>query len=339
MLGKNLRYYRLLSNMSQQELADKVGLSKMAISHYENSKRVPKMNTLKELAHALGISVLSFISCSDESLTFEHGTFAGENRLNATEQELIQTQIERYFCRFFTLLSILGESVLPEAPHIEPFPIADSEQGAQTIRKKIGLARSGPIGNLVDILENKGFLIYKGAFKQGFSSLNGTVCGRPYIAINKDMLPEKQRLTIAGELTKIFSQKVGPSCEREIKAIANAFLLPREDLIRELGPKRTEIRGELFFLQKEYGLPMAAVAGRAYQVKIINKGLYRKLASWLSQDPPWDEQTELKSEEPHLFEQLACRAVMEDKVGPERALELLKLPYDKLDSVLGICGE
>ncbi|MCR5058421.1 MAG: helix-turn-helix domain-containing protein, partial [Clostridiales bacterium] len=36
MFNKNLKYYRLQKNMSKKELADKCGVSAMAITHYEN---------------------------------------------------------------------------------------------------------------------------------------------------------------------------------------------------------------------------------------------------------------------------------------------------------------
>lgn len=36
MLSKNLKYYRLKNNLSKKELASKVNVSPMAITHYEN---------------------------------------------------------------------------------------------------------------------------------------------------------------------------------------------------------------------------------------------------------------------------------------------------------------
>jgi len=59
-----------------------------------------------------------------------------------------------------------------------------------------------------------------------------------------------------------FDSKDDLPAENEINAIAGAFLLPKEDLIRELEPRRTDVRQELRFIQREYGMPMAAIAKR-----------------------------------------------------------------------------
>lgn len=35
MFSKNLKYYRLKNNLSKKKLAEKIGITSMAISHYE----------------------------------------------------------------------------------------------------------------------------------------------------------------------------------------------------------------------------------------------------------------------------------------------------------------
>ena len=48
-----LREVRKLNNMTQQELADKVGLTKTSISCYESGTRTPTLETLIDLANVL----------------------------------------------------------------------------------------------------------------------------------------------------------------------------------------------------------------------------------------------------------------------------------------------
>lgn len=334
MLGRNIRYYRLCSGMSQAELSAKVGVGKMAISNYEHDKRVPSMEILKKIAEALGVSTLSFISHCDENLSFEHGAFRKKkSTMGLIKQELVREKIERYFSRFFTLVSILGESVLPKEPKIEAIPFSDLEEAAQNMRTSLGLPAAGPLGNLVNHLENKGFLIYIDNFQQdGFYGIHGTVGGRPYLAIRKGMTPERQRFTIVHELAHMFfDSKDNLHSENEINAIAGAFLLPREDLIRELGPRRTDIRQDLRFIQQEYGMSMAAIAKRAQQVNIISDEVYRNIMIWLSQmGLRMDEHSGLIVEKPNLFKQLICRAVLEDEISMQRAVELSEIPYEQL---------
>lgn len=56
-IGNKIRYYRNLNKMTQQELADKIGIGKAAISNYESGYRTPQQNRLFELSEALKISV------------------------------------------------------------------------------------------------------------------------------------------------------------------------------------------------------------------------------------------------------------------------------------------
>lgn len=55
--GQNLRKYRVMEGLSQEELASKSGLSRNFISDLETSKKQPSYDAVKKLAKALGISL------------------------------------------------------------------------------------------------------------------------------------------------------------------------------------------------------------------------------------------------------------------------------------------
>lgn len=52
-----IKELRIKANLSQKELANKVGISNQAISFYENGKRKPKIDKLKALADFFNVSV------------------------------------------------------------------------------------------------------------------------------------------------------------------------------------------------------------------------------------------------------------------------------------------
>ena len=58
----NLQAYRIASGLTQKELADKIGLSKVAICGYEKGTRKPDSDKLQALALAL--------NCSADALLF-----------------------------------------------------------------------------------------------------------------------------------------------------------------------------------------------------------------------------------------------------------------------------
>lgn len=56
MVGKRIKEYRLRNKMTQVMLAEKTGLSEMAIYSYETGKRLPALEPLVLLSNALNVS-------------------------------------------------------------------------------------------------------------------------------------------------------------------------------------------------------------------------------------------------------------------------------------------
>ena len=50
MYGKKLRELRKIEGWTQEEVAKKLGVSKQTYSHYENEKRRPGLDMVRELA-------------------------------------------------------------------------------------------------------------------------------------------------------------------------------------------------------------------------------------------------------------------------------------------------
>ena len=61
-LYQKIAYYREKAGMSQRELADRAGLSPGAIGQYETNRKTPRLETLRRLADALGVSVAELLS-------------------------------------------------------------------------------------------------------------------------------------------------------------------------------------------------------------------------------------------------------------------------------------
>ena len=60
--GDRLKQARVLSNLKQHELAERVGVNKMSISKYETGKMMPSSSTLIALSHALNVSLDYFFT-------------------------------------------------------------------------------------------------------------------------------------------------------------------------------------------------------------------------------------------------------------------------------------
>ena len=60
--SNNLKEHRIRHNLTQQQLAGKVGLTRQAISHYENNIRNINLDILVSLAKILDISTDDLIT-------------------------------------------------------------------------------------------------------------------------------------------------------------------------------------------------------------------------------------------------------------------------------------
>jgi len=56
LIGKRLRETRIVKNISQQELANQIGVSKVSVCGYENGNRLPNLNNLLKIANVLDVT-------------------------------------------------------------------------------------------------------------------------------------------------------------------------------------------------------------------------------------------------------------------------------------------
>lgn len=339
MVGKNIKYYRLLNKMTLATLAEKLNVTSMAISNYENGLRHPDINTLKKIANIFNIGIAKLVAPQNGSLIYNHGAFRKNATLPISVQDLIRESVEKYYNRFFIVVDTLGSSVLPDVPLCNQIELSgDVEADAEAMRQWLKLSKNGPVCNLVSILENTGILIYKLELDNDkFSGKNGFVNKRPYIVINSKMNPERQRSTIAHELAHLcFNWPLDmdiKEIEKRATAISGAFLFPKEDVIRELGVRRSAIEKDLDLVAVEYGISMLLLAMRAKIVKIITESVYKNFMIRVSQCG-WrkNEPSRIVEEKTSLFEQLTYRAVVEGNVSVQKGAELLEKSYKEVEN-------
>lgn len=343
MFGKNLKYYRLHSKMSRKELAERIGVTVMEVTHYENEERKPEVAILRKMADVLGVKLADFLAIRDGTHQYVHCEFRKNSGLSETDLEYVCESVEEYFDRFFHVVDVIGGEVLPPYPETRCVEVSDdAEEAAVHLRKHLGFAPDGPIGNIVGAMENKGILIYRfGMDNKHFSGMNGTVDGRPYIILNSRMSPERQRSTLVHELAHIFCIFPENMDEKQREAlttaISGAFLCPRKDMLRELGIKRTRITSDMIMVACEYGVSTLLLMKRANIVGIITDSYYKEFMAkasklgWCKNEP-----THIPAETSNLFKQLTIRAVNEENISIQRGAELLHTAYTELEHMVHV---
>ncbi len=334
MLSKNIKYYRLKNNLSKKELAALIQVTPMSISYYESGERKPSMEVIQALAKALNVKVSDFLAKRDENLVFVHGEFRKGSKLSRKQQDYICASVEEYMSRFFSAVEILGGEVLPAAPACHRVRLSsNAEDDAKALRKYLRISEAGPIGNLVEMLENKGVLIYfLDIDSDAFSGMNGLVDGRPYIIVNGNMSPERIRSTIVHEMAHFIFEWPRDMVDKEIEdratAISGAFLLSAEDAKRELGIRRSAVTKDMTIVCKEYGISMYLLVKRANLCGIITDSIVKDFYIRAGQNG-WkrNEPVRIPREEPMLFPQLVFRAVSENEISVQKGAELLKRSF------------
>lgn len=345
MFSKNLRYYRLKAGLTKKALAEASGLTPMAITHYEAGERKPAMESLTAIAGVLGVSLADLLRRRNAGLVFEHGDFRKNSNAPVALQDFVRESVEEYFGRFYDVVECLGGEVLPDAPACGALPLTgEVERDAAALREHLEAEPIGPVGDMVDILENRGILfVALEGVDQRFSGMNGFVDGRPYVAVNASMNPERNRSTIVHELAHLmfdWGSVVGRDQEKAATAIGGAFLLPEADIIRELGVRRRGITRDMEIVAREYGVSMMLLAKRANTCGIVGDSAYKRFcilaskAGWRTSEP-----SRIEPERPELFEQLVYRAVTEYDLSIQRGAELLGRTFDEVARECELVGE
>ena len=108
MAGKKIKYYRLKKGLTTEELANKLGCTKAAISLYENDERDPDNDTLQKIADILDVSWIQLLSTKNEKLEFEHISFRKKQKATKRDIELLKADIEKACADRILVMDMLG---------------------------------------------------------------------------------------------------------------------------------------------------------------------------------------------------------------------------------------
>lgn len=317
-IGKSIRYYREQKDVSQQWLADAIGVSKMTVSNFENDKRYPNVEMVKKICEALDITLGKLMSYKDD-VEIAEAAFHGDNKLTKAEKNAILAQvrlnIQMYHDACMCANAEVDESRLPK----EKVPMGtDLEEIAAYMREALHLPASGSIKNLVQTLESNGVfitIIKQSAIIRSFSSLAAmTTNVVPVVAVSGGLDRCGRREEMAHALAYLLFSDVN---ERILNNAVEYFLLPSEDIIRELGRKRKSLCAkEIRIIAEKYGVSKQCVVRRAKEEDIISRKWQGNVQNVIVD--------ERKAESPTRLLQMVLRAYTEGEISISRAAELLQ---------------
>jgi len=327
-IGERIKAARINSGLSQDDLGEMLGISKMAISKYENGVIIPKSGVLIALAKALGVNVEYFFRSIRVKLSAP--SYRCRKTLPKKEETRILAKTTEWLERYLTVEQITGVEKtlgLPKPEQCRVKTLNDIEKIALAVRRYWNLGLD-PIENVMDVLEQHGVKVGEVEAPASFDALTVWYNGScPVIIVNSTFPGDRQRYNLAHELGHLVLN-IESDLDEELAAhrFAGAFLIPEEMAVLELGAQRNVLDfRELYVLKHKYGISMAAWIHRAADLGIITRAaanrhwIQLRTRGWHKREP----EKQVPAESPTYMKLLLFRAVSEHKISQSRFVELL----------------
>lgn len=345
LIPSRLRDARKVARLSQTELAERVGVSRQAVSAYERGDKSPEPATFEKIADVLKQPVPFFTNADGDAFgtsttkffrKFGVETARRNEACDVLGEWFVQTAA--YLARF---VNYPQPSLFEAAPTSASGRYAPEEinEIALNVRKQWGLG-PGPISNVLALLESKGIVVCRyemeGENVEAFSFWSGP---RPFVF----MASEKEagvrlRFDLAHELghlilhrwveqSELENKSILKAVEAEADKFAAAFLLPSTSFPNEVYTTRLDA---FLPLKERWKVSVQAMVYRCKDLEIISDdqalNLYKQISfrKWRKKEP-LDDPRRIPLEQPRLLRR-AIELVMESKrKHPEEILNELHL--------------
>ncbi|WP_246156881.1 helix-turn-helix domain-containing protein [Streptomyces xiamenensis] len=279
-VGERIAEARLAADMSQGDLASRVGLDRTAIVRIEAGDRRVSALELSRLAQALAVPLAHFLSRPPASLVSRRATLEDVSDQATRASYRLDAWLEQHARNAHWLIA---EGFLTP-PRLDPSlqrtdGQADPSTLAAAARKALDLP-SGPLGPMADVVEQLGlFLTVVDEPAEGASLLQD---GYGVAVISGEAQPGRRRWTAAHELGHHLLQDeyhsdAGVAAsrderERQIDRFAECFILPSQDVHNAWKEVKdpSSVRPTMLALAASYRMSWSAVVKRVRSLGLID---------------------------------------------------------------------
>ncbi|MBP7403245.1 MAG: ImmA/IrrE family metallo-endopeptidase [Clostridia bacterium] len=246
-LGFRIRQIRSSRRMTQQAVADKAGITRLAYMKIERGESAPRVSTLQGIAAALDVKTVDLLVPAGR---LEHVRFRSSKRM--TGRDALLAVVARWLEDYRSLEEILQEK---QEYRFDGYVCGPTEgidrldrarQIAADARSRLGLDRREPVRDIAGLIESCGIKLFTTRFtSDGFFGMSVTGGdGGPAIIVNTwERIPvERWIFTAAHELGHLLmhldSYRVeileeNAEQEEEANLFASMFLMPEESFQSE----------------------------------------------------------------------------------------------------------
>ena len=334
-----LKSARIQRGVTQAELGKAIGVSKQAISQYENGRKKPNSTTLVTLARYFNRPVSFFLR--PVTATLDQVEFRKKAKLQGKKLEAVKAEILDRLEPYLELEDILQLDTPFQNP-LNALPIhsiEDAELAADQLREAWNIG-TNPIPNSLEMLEDAGIKVVEVDTGLQFDGLSTWIKRDiPIIVLNQQLDVLRKRFTAMHELGHLLLQLPKAADhrfkEQACNRFAGAMLIPAAELKKELGEKRRHlILSELIAIKEYFGISLAALVYRCQDQEIFPRALTTRFWKWRNQEPNLKKENGFGHysgvEHSNRFDQLLYKALAEDIISLSKAAGLSQLSIEEL---------
>lgn len=323
-IGDVVLVLRRAADLTQEELAGRLGITQAALSRYENDLREPDEEMVEKLGQALGVTG-DFLRHDFQM----RGGIAADAHMRR-QKTAAPADWKRVEARLNALRMhssyLLGRVPLQPQNHVIQIDPDEHTPGeAAAMLRAAWRMPIGPVRNLVRWVESAGVVIVEEELgTRRIDGMSQWAGDHAVIILNTSLPTDRRRLTVAHELGHLVlhDRYADADVEEQANQFAAELLMPGH----VIGPQLTNLTlGKLADLKAEWGVSMQALFERAYRTGKATAGdrdrFYRQLSrrGWKLREPGSDL---LARETPELAESVG-RRLADSGLAPEEILRLV----------------
>ncbi len=181
-LGLNIKYLRKVRNLTQDQLADKIGVNRAMIGSYEEGRAVPKLPALQILSHYFNVSIDSLVNID---LSTESSSAGETQNIDSVGKNLriLTTLVDRNDKELITLVPVKASAGYAKGysdpDYVETLPkfsLPFTELSRERTYRAFQIS-----GNSMEPIPSGAYIICE--YLQNWSDVKG---GKTYIVVTKD---------------------------------------------------------------------------------------------------------------------------------------------------------
>lgn len=335
--GARIRQAREFRGLTQQQLAERCGVTQAAVARMERGDLRPSAEIGAAVAFATGFPPSFFRRPAAEDFPLGSLQFRGRKTATAASRRLAHRRGEAAWQATSAMLERLD--VVPvRLPTLAAN--ADPEYAAALTRDALGLPPDKPVPNVLAACERAGVIVLPIDLRHdehdAYSLWAGESSQHPVMVLFDDAPGDRQRFSVAHELGHLVMHRA-PAGDIETAAdrFASAFLLPADVLKEELAPPVT--LSDLAYLKPRWGVSLQALVRRARDLGSVTDRQYRYLnqqisaRGWKRHEP---ESLAVAAERPRALRKMAEVLYGRDMASRRLATDAA-LPGSWVQTILG----